>query len=99
MAPSREETQIFRLKSGDLVGAARNADLWDFCGARRRPSPALAAGHTGTSGSGEGSRLGPRGWQLGLTGLLYRVERGGSWLGPPVGQVPAGPLARRAHPG
>jgi hypothetical protein len=21
------------LKSGDLVGAARNADLWDFCGA------------------------------------------------------------------
>ena len=23
-----------RLKSGDLVGAARNADLWDFCGAR-----------------------------------------------------------------
>ncbi len=21
-----------RLKSGDLVGAAREADLWDFCG-------------------------------------------------------------------
>jgi hypothetical protein len=29
-------------------GAAREADLWDFCGARRRPSPAHVAGHSET---------------------------------------------------
>src|SRR5450755_324073 len=37
-----------RLKSGKLVGAARNAYLWDFCGARRRLPKAHVAGHPGT---------------------------------------------------
>jgi len=33
---------------GIPVGRARDADLWDFCGARRRPSPARQHGHSGT---------------------------------------------------
>ena len=32
----------------DTCGAGPDADLWDFCGARRRPSPAHVAGHSGT---------------------------------------------------
>ena len=33
---------------GKLVGAARNAYLWDFCGARRRLPKAHVAGHPET---------------------------------------------------
>ena len=32
-APRPASGTSVRLKSGDLVGAARAADLWDFCGA------------------------------------------------------------------
>jgi hypothetical protein len=35
-----------------LVGASPAADLWDFCGARRRPSAAHAAVCLRTSDSG-----------------------------------------------
>src|SRR5690242_5193046 len=35
---------------GELVGAAPDPDLWGFRGARRRPSAADLAGHSGTSG-------------------------------------------------
>jgi uncharacterized membrane protein len=37
-----------QLKSGMSVGAARKADLWDFCGGTRRPSPAHATGYSET---------------------------------------------------
>ena len=49
---------------GISVGAAPNPDLWDFCGARRRPPAARAVGRSGTTGSGfraTDPRLGPTG--------------------------------------
>jgi hypothetical protein len=46
------------------VGMVRIADLWDFCGARRRSSAAHVAGHLETWAPASGSRFAaePRGW-------------------------------------
>ena len=62
-------------------GTARNPDLWDFCGARRRPSLAHAVGCSGTPGSGFQGRLTARvagSRRPGLTGLPRPADLRGS---------------------
>jgi site-specific recombinase XerD len=44
------ERDLMELKSGMSVGAVREADLWDFCGARHRPSEALRSWSFAASG-------------------------------------------------
>ena len=81
-----------RLKSGISVGAVREADLWDFCGARQRSSAAHVAGHSATRDFGFRDRfaLSPRCWAaVELPGLpscaisraraIPASRRGGAW--------------------
>ena len=94
------------VSGGELVGAARDADLWDFCGARRRPSRA----HTVSPfrdfglwlrGMFHGPACVPGRWQPGRLGCRGRPDLGSSWLGPPAGpleQAGASPGRPRCSP-
>jgi hypothetical protein len=56
---------------GIARGAARDADLWDFCGARKAFRRLTRPTDQGlrAAACGAGSRLGPSSWQPWLAGL------------------------------
>src|SRR5207248_6886441 len=84
------------VSGGELVGAARDADLWDFCGARRRPSRAHTVSPLRDFGlwlrgmfHGPACVPGSRGDWAAVAGLISGAPGWGRLLGR---------WSRRAHP-